>query len=199
MSAKKRGGKRKGCVTYSDDHLLDLCDQDETMVAFYARTGISPMTIARRFGSFQKYKDRAATHPVHGTGHDTAGSGADPEPQSPPLFGLLVQSSTESEGSAGDSLPKGNRLSTPSTKGQPMKIPTGFEEREKIRVPLPYRAETMKDLIASTGKYLAKELQRFPIKRGLKTRWITTGKMDVRPGGSVTYLISYQERLGFGD
>jgi len=40
---------------------------------------------------------------------------------------------------------------------------------------------------------------RFPIKRGLKTRWITTGRMDVRPGGSVTYFVSYQERLGFGD
>ena len=25
------------------------------------------------------------------------------------------------------------------------------------------------------------------------------GRMDVRPGGSVTYFVSYQERLGFGD
>ncbi len=80
-----------------------------------------------------------------------------------------------------------------------MYVPTGFDEREAITIPLPSRAATMSEVIAFTGQRLADALQEYPMKRGQHMRWITTGKIDFRPAGSVTYYVSYQERLGFGD
>jgi hypothetical protein len=56
-----RIGRPKETYKYSNEYLLSLCKQDETQIDFECRTGIGIMTIVRRFGSFSKYKQRAAT------------------------------------------------------------------------------------------------------------------------------------------
>ena len=39
-------------------------------------------------------------------------------------------------------------------------------------------------------------LRKYPEKLNERKRWITTGLIDFRPGGSVSYFVSYEARMG---
>lgn len=75
---------------------------------------------------------------------------------------------------------------------------SNYENRSnKIHVPLPHQAETMREIVDHASKELYLSLKSFPEKVSGNKRWITTGRIDFRPGGSVDYFVSYEQRYGY--
>lgn len=77
---------------------------------------------------------------------------------------------------------------------------SGYEagtNSNKIHIPLPRKAETMKDLVNYAGKEIARALREYPEKVHGCKRWVTTGIIDLRPDGSAVYFVSYDMRVGY--
>jgi hypothetical protein len=75
---------------------------------------------------------------------------------------------------------------------------TGFDEAKEIKIKLPASATKMFQVINHVAKQLSLALQaNYPPKVGKRQRWITTGQLDFRPGGSASYFVSYEENTGF--
>ena len=69
----------------------------------------------------------------------------------------------------------------------------------RIVIPLPVQQEMPMNLIVNdAAKLLQRALREFPEKLHGSKRWVTTGLIDFRPGGSVNYFVSYESRTGYG-
>lgn len=70
----------------------------------------------------------------------------------------------------------------------------GFDEAKEIKIQLPASATKMFEVVNHVAKQLSLTLQaNYPQKVGKRSRLVTTGRLDFRPGGSASYFVSYRD------